>query len=168
MASPETNQSPTHRRLTGRLKQPAVMGVLASVTSIMAYGSAQIVTKALVSGDGDTPPQVGSVIAFVAGATVLFFAALPSLGKDLRAPKRNLLWVAIAGLLASNGVFLSFFALARAPVTVIVPIIGISPLLTLGLAAVFFRQSERITKRIVAGALLVVSGVLLVIFGSPA
>jgi drug/metabolite transporter (DMT)-like permease len=121
-----------------------------------------------VSGDGDTPPQVGSVITFVAGATVLFFAALPSLEKDLRAPKRNLLWVAIAGLLASNGAFLSFFALARAPVTVIVPIMGISPLLTLGLTAMFLRQRERITKRTVAGAVLVVSGVLLVIFGNAA
>jgi drug/metabolite transporter (DMT)-like permease len=142
------------------------MGVLASMTSIAAYGSAQIVTKTLLSSGSDTPPQVGSVIAFVMAAMILFFAALPTLRKDLRAPKRNLLWVAIAGLLASNGAFLTFFALARAPVTVIVPIIGISPLLTLGLTAIFLRQRERITKRTVAGALLVISGVLLVIFGN--
>ncbi len=166
MARPDTDQSPTKGRLKDWLRQPAVMGVLASMTSIAAYGSGQIVTKSLVGGDGVTPPQVGSVITFVTGATILFFAALPTLRKDLRAPKRSLLWVAIAGLLASNGAFLSFFALARAPVTVIGPIVGISPLLTLVLTAVFLRQRERITKRTVTGALLVVSGVLLVIFGN--
>jgi drug/metabolite transporter (DMT)-like permease len=147
-----------------RFRNPALLGVLASVTSITAYGTGQIVTRSLVSGD--TPPQVGAVIAFTAGATVLFFTAMSSLRQDIHAPKRGILWVVLAGLLASNGAFLSFFALARAPVVVITPIVGISPLLTLVLTAIFLRQTERITMRTVVGSIFVVSGVLLVIFGN--
>ncbi len=151
-------------RTRPRLRRAATLGVLASVLSIAAYGTGQTLTKSLV--DGETPPQVGSLITFVAGGTVLFLASLPSLNRDLRAPKRSLVWVCLAGLLASNGAFLSFFALARAPVVVISPIIGISPLLTLGLAAIFLRQVEQITLRTAAGSVLVVLGVLLVIFGN--
>ena len=153
-------------RTGSRVRRAATLGVLASILSIAAYGTAQTLAKSLI--DGDTPPQVGSLITFMAGGAVLFFAALPSLHRDLGAPKRSLLWVALAGLLASNGAFLSFFAFARAPVVVISPIIGISPLLTLALAAVFLREVERITLRTAAGSVLVVGGVALVIFGNAA
>ena len=143
-----------------------VLGTLASTASIAAYAASQVVTKSLI--DGETPPQVGSVITLVTGTVFLFFFAAPTLRRDLKAPKKSLMWVSLAGLLASNGAFLSFFALHRAPVVVISPIVAISPLMTLVLAAIFLRQSERITRRTVFGSLIVVAGVLLVVLGNAA
>jgi len=54
----------------------------------------------------------------------------------------------------------------RADVVVISPIVSSSPLVTLLLAHVFLTRLERVTRRLVFGAMLTVCGVLLVVLGS--
>jgi drug/metabolite transporter (DMT)-like permease len=99
---------------------------------------------------------------------VLFVVSARNLKRDLRAPRRSILWIAVAGVLASNGAMLSFIALSQAPVVVISPVVAISPLMTLVLTAIFLRRVERLGKRVVLGSLLVVGGVFLVIIGNQA
>ena len=48
----------------------------------------------------------------------------------------------------------------------VTPIVAVSPLVTLILAAIFLRQVERVTIRVVLGSCLVISGVILVILGN--
>ena len=55
---------------------------------------------------------------------------------------------------------LMFQALSRGPVVVLSPVVSTNPLFTLLFASIFLRGVERITPRVVAGALLVVGGVV--------
>jgi drug/metabolite transporter (DMT)-like permease len=146
------------------LRTPVLLGVLTSLLSIVSYGISQVVTKSLVSGAAS--PQVGAAITLATGTVVLFFVSVRSLGRDLRAPRRSLMWVGLAGLLASNGAMLSLIAQAKAPLTVVSPILAVNPLMTLVLTAIFLRQVERVTMRVVLGSLLVIGGVVLVILGN--
>ena len=150
---------------TSRLKSTAIIGTIAGLLSVFCYATGQVVARSLLTGD-ETPPQVGSAITLFVGMLVLGAVSSRNLPKDIRAPRRALLWVVLAGLLASTGAFLSFFALSLAPVVLASPIFAISPLLTLFLAAALLRQVERITMRTFIGAFLVIAGVLLVILSN--
>lgn len=65
-------------------------------------------------------------------------------------------------LLASLGFLSMFGALKAGPVSVVEPIVGAAPLVTIAVAAVFLRDLERITMRLLAGVSLVVVGIVLV------
>ncbi len=151
--------------LAARLRGPALYGTAASLLSILCYGSGQMVSRGLLGG-GETPPQTGSTITLFVGMLVLGAVSSRNLPRDLRAPKRALAWIMIAGVLASSGAFLSFFAFSLAPLVVVSPIVAVSPLMTLVLTAIFLRQTERITRRVVLGSFLVIMGVILVILGN--
>ena len=58
-----------------------------------------------------------------------------------------------------------YFTVQRADVVVISPIVSSSPLVTLFLAHLFLTRLERVTRRLAAGAVLTVTGVLLVVWG---
>lgn len=64
--------------------------------------------------------------------------------------------------LASLGFLAMFGALEGGPVSVVDPVVAAAPLLTVGFAAVFLRDVERVTARLVAGVVLVVLGIVLV------
>lgn len=68
-----------------------------------------------------------------------------------------------AGLANTAGIGLYFAALEAAPVSIVMPILQTGPLLVLGLSAAFLpRRLERITPRLVAAAVVVVFGTVLV------
>ena len=56
----------------------------------------------------------------------------------------------------------TYLALGQAPVVVVAPVTGTNPLFSIILAWVFLRQMERLTLRVVLGAVLVVAGVTVV------
>ena len=150
---------------TSRLRGPLVIGTIAALLSVLGYAGSQVVTRSLLTTD-ETPPQVGSTVTLFIGMLILGVASARNLRKDIRAPRMALLWITLAGILASTGAFLSFFSLAFAPVVLVSPIFTVNPLVTLILAAVFLRQVERITIRVFIGAGLVVAGVILVILSN--
>lgn len=81
-----------------------------------------------------------------------------------RAPVYNrpgVLWFMGAGTLNGAAIFCLYTALDKGPLVVVAPIIATFPLFTV-LYTVLFFPGERITARIVAGALLVVAGVALI------
>ncbi len=75
-------------------------------------------------------------------------------------------YVALSGLASGIAVISWYFAVQRADVVVISPIVSSSPLITLFLAHLFLARLERVTRRLAAGAVLTVTGVLLVVWGS--
>ncbi|MCH8298697.1 MAG: DMT family transporter [Chloroflexi bacterium] len=75
-------------------------------------------------------------------------------------------FVALSGLASGIAVIAWYFAVQRADVVVISPIVSSSPLITLFLAHLFLARLERVTRRLAAGAALTVIGVLLVVWGS--
>jgi uncharacterized membrane protein len=55
-----------------------------------------------------------------------------------------------------------YYALYLGKVTVVIPISSTGPLFALTLSAVFLRDVERVTLKIVIGACLIISGVILI------
>lgn len=155
----------TTTTLTSRLRGPLIIGAAAALLSVLGYAGSQVVTRSLLTAD-ETPPQVGSTITLFIGMLILGAASARNLRKDIRAPRAALIWISLAGILASTGAFFSFFALDHAPVVLVSPIFTVNPLVTLVLAAVFLRQVERITLRVYVGAVLVIVGVMLVILSN--
>ena len=74
-------------------------------------------------------------------------------------------FAALSGLAAAAAVICLYYALQRAEVVVVSPIVSTNPLMTLLLAQVFIARLENITKRVLLGTTLAVMGVLLVIIG---
>lgn len=72
-------------------------------------------------------------------------------------------WYLGAGITSTAGIGTYFLALEVAPVVLVVPLLQTSPLIVVVLSAVFLPQRlERVTWRLVAGALVVVTGAMLV------
>lgn len=74
-------------------------------------------------------------------------------------------YIALAGIASGFAVITWYFAVQRADVVVISPIVSSSPLITLALAHLFLSRLERVTRRLAVGAVLTVGGVILVVWG---
>lgn len=67
-----------------------------------------------------------------------------------------------AGVAVSLGMVSIYYALDLGKVTVVIPISSTGPLFALTLSALFLRDVERVTLKIVMGACLIIAGVLLI------
>jgi len=111
-------------------------------------------------GDGTSVMSGLAVKTVVAAAGMWAYLrwrnALPAPGDLVRSPNRR--WYLLAGL--SNSVFLlSYYAaLSLAPVSLVVPILQLSPLIVMALSYAFLDKLERVTLGLVAGAVVVVLG----------
>jgi uncharacterized membrane protein len=56
-----------------------------------------------------------------------------------------------------------FYALRHGPVVIVEPLVSSNPVLTLVLTAVFLRDLEALSLRVLVGALLTITGTILVI-----
>ncbi|MDA1010105.1 MAG: DMT family transporter [Chloroflexi bacterium] len=150
--------SPSDERTDARRK---LAGIAFAFSAAISYGTSQVLTR---SATDETSPLVGALIALFFGT--LGFALLSA---------RTLIWnrntngdlqrgvplVIGAGIFSACGVLLMFLALQRGEVVAVSPVLATNPLFTLAFAIVMLRGVERVTLRIVAGALLVVVGVII-------
>jgi uncharacterized membrane protein len=138
--------------------QPAV---LFPVVGALFFAADNVVRKAALR---DLPsPLVGLALAI----SVSFLLALTAHLLLSPAGKRRVLdagapYFAVAGVLQAGALLAVYAALSLGMVTVVVPLYTSSPLFVLPLAAIFLRGVDRVTPRIVVGALAVVLGVVLV------
>ncbi len=111
-------------------------------------------------------PEVYLGLAMMASTS--FFTAFvvgPIQGKPLSFPKGHpLVMFAIAGLLTNVAQLFSLNAILKGDLVVVIPLQNTQPLFALLFTALFLRKLERITKVVVAGAMLVVAGAVLVNF----
>jgi len=70
-------------------------------------------------------------------------------------------WFLAAGIVISLGMTCIYYALDLGKVSVVIPIASTGPLFSLMLTALFLRDVERVTLRIVMSALMIVAGVVL-------
>lgn len=103
--------------------------------------------------------------ATLIGYTVSSAVAL-GVGRASTAPRRGpaLFWFALTGVLNGAGVLALYSALGMAPVSLVAPIAGTYPLVTLLITAVFLRE-ERITPAVVLGGALTVSSIAYLVSG---
>ena len=142
-------ESPSYRTL--------VTGVAFALGAAASYGSAQVLTR---QGIGNlAPPLVGTLISLCWGTLGFALLSARNLGSRGDHFRRGALFFATGGVFSATGVLLMFYALGMGQVVVIAPVLATNPLFTLLFAAIFLRGVERITPRVILGALLVVSGV---------
>jgi drug/metabolite transporter (DMT)-like permease len=139
-------------------RRRTLLGYACALTAAMSYGAGNVLTRHSVTEVGE--PLVGTTLALFWG-TLGFSLLLLRGGRERPVDfRRGALHFAVAGFFSTIGVASLFFALERAAVVVVVPVSSTNPLFTLLFAAVLLRDVERLTLRLVAGALLVVAGVI--------
>ncbi len=146
-----------------RTDRKHLLGYLLALSAGAAYGGTNIVFK--IAAEHLDSPLLITALSLLAGLVLLFPFAARSVGANPRrllADRGSLRSVALAGLAAGIGMNALYFALQRADVVVIGPIVASNPLITLLMAHIFISRLERVTLRLVAGTVLAVIGVILV------
>jgi len=105
--------------------------------------------------------------AALAAATAFLFviAMLQAQGgrKVLKLTRRSAVWLFIGGLTNTAATLSVFYALSYGKVVIVEPLVATNPLLSILLAAIFLRDLEAITPRVVVGGLCTVIGTILVV-----
>ncbi|GIT45381.1 MAG: hypothetical protein Ct9H300mP11_33170 [Chloroflexota bacterium] len=101
------------------------------------------------------------VISPLVGASTLQSGVVRVRGQRFLRSILDFRHVAAAGLASGIAVTAVYFAVQRADVVVVSPIVSSSPLVTLFLSHAFLARLEQITPQLVAGTLLAIAGVVL-------
>lgn len=110
---------------------------------------------------GGLSPEVAVAIRTVAAAGGFgLYLLVRSLRGERGLPGRRDRWLVLAGVANSVYLLAYYAAVARIPVATAAPLMGSSTLFVVAGAALFFRESERVTRRLAAAAGLVVAGVV--------
>lgn len=147
------------------LTRSHVIGYALAGAGCFAYGASLILAKQVVE---DTPPLLGAALGMSFGMLVLGIISAPDLRRDAGVRRRAWVWAALGGLAAGGGITLMFQAVANAPVVVVAPILAMNPLTAILFSQVFIRGMERLTWRVLIGAVLVVIGVIIISLGQNA
>lgn len=139
-------------------RRTLLLGLLFGFGAAMSYGTSQVLTRYSVSGAA--PPLVGAFVALAWGTLGFSLMSVRAVARAGERSARGTLFFALAGLFSACGIMLMFQALQRGEVVILSPVLATNPLFTLVFASLLLRGVERITPRIVAGALLVVAGVV--------
>ena len=152
----DTSLAPAGRRIH--------LGYLASLGAAVGYGAGALVGRKIVLDYA--PPMVGASLSLVFGAAMMVALFHRTAFRDLdRVPAQGWVHMALAGLASAVGVACMFFALDVAPVIHVAPLTGVYPLVAILLTHMFLQRLERVTRRSVAGGILVVVGVTLIAAG---
>lgn len=108
-------------------------------------------------------PYVGAAISTTT-SLVLFSISLMVAGKIrlIQPHRESLPFFGSAALVSAVAQILNFMALSMGEVSVMVPLLDTTPLFAVLFSAFFLRSQEKVTVRIVLGALLMVAGVVII------
>ena len=148
--------------MRAELERTQVVGYSLATAASISYGASLVLAKQVVE---EVPALVGASIGMIFGMLVLGAVSARDIQRDRRAPRRAFLWAGLSGLAAGGGIALMFLALSKAPVVVVAPMIAVNPLTAILFGQLFIRRMERLTVRILLGAVLVVIGVIIIGLG---
>lgn len=103
-----------------------------------------------------------AVVTTVSLILLLGFVFTTGRTAQLKMKREGFVFFFCAALVASAAQVANFIALARGELSVIIPLLNTTPLFTVIFSALFLRAVETVNLRIVAGALLMVAGVVLI------
>lgn len=124
-------------------------------------GSSQILRK--VGLEAMPHPVIAAAVTATSSLTVVSLTLWASSKRKaiLNLDRRCLPHYLAAGLAISLGMVMVYYALDLGKVVVVIPISSTGPLFSLTLTALFLKGVERVTLKIVLGAALIISGVVL-------
>lgn len=132
------------------------------IIGAVAFGASAVLRKA---GLGFVNIPVLAA-AMTAGAAALFSFMLLQVqgGKEaIKLTRRSAAWLFIAAFFNTVAMLSVFYALSHGKVVIVEPLVSSNPVLTLLLAAIFLRDLEALSLRVILGALLTVTGTILVV-----
>ena len=150
-------------------RRRVLLGYLAALGAAFCYGSLALVAR---GGAGKittdyAPPMVATAFSMLFGTVILgAIVHRHALDDAPRTPRRGWLMIALAGCASTWGLSFWFLALSKAQVVLVAPVVGVEPLVSIGLTRLFLRRLERVTRRTVVGAIFVVGGVALMAIGT--
>ncbi len=141
-------------------------GCLIALGAGLSLGAGSVISKQTLAVY-DSPlalAALGMLAAMIVLLPLVGYAAARN--PELRAwDRKSLAMVAVSGLSTAMALVAQFFAVQRADVVIVAPILATFPLWTLLLSHLFIARLERITLRLTIGALLAVAGVVAVTVG---
>ena len=140
-----------------RLTEGAPAGISLAVIAALSFATTGFIASQVA---GEMAP--GPVLAFYEALFGLCFV-LGVYGRAVRRVSRaSVPWLVATGLALATGFGGFYTALALVDLSVVAPIAGAVPLVSYAAVLVLLRGSERLTPQAVAGAALVVGGVVLI------
>ena len=126
-----------------------------------AYGLAHVFRKIGLNIDHD--PLMGVVVQNAAALSFSLTLALFRKNKQKRTLNYKKGWIfsGLSGISFILGQLLLFYALNIGTVVIVSPLSSISPLFVIVMAAIFLKKSERITWKLIFGAVLIIAGTIL-------
>lgn len=133
------------------------VGVLAALGSALSYGIRPLFLK--YGLDAANLPLTGALIGAVAA---LVYAAVLTPNSELwfGLREKSLGLFAASGILQALGFLALTFGLSGEDVSIVYPVTATAPLFTLLFTALMLRNTERLTWRIVVGAVAITAGVI--------
>ncbi len=131
------------------------------IFSALVAGSTQVIRK---MGLEHLPfPLLGAAVTTGTSLIVVTLSLITTKKLSMLVFNRTSLWFySLGGITITLGIASIFMALHLSDVVIVAPLTSLSPLYSLILAAVFLRDLEVITPRIVTAACLIVLGVVLI------
>ena len=136
--------------------------IIFPIVGAIAFGASSTLRKAGL-GFVNIPLLAAAVTA---GTAALFSFTLLQIqgGKAaFKLTRRSAGWLFTAGFINTAAMLSVFYALSHGKVVIVEPLVGSNPVLTLLLTAVFLRDLEALSLRVIIGALLTVTGTILVV-----
>jgi len=143
------------------------IGLFLALIAAASYGGTNVIAKELTEEYGS--PLMVSAGALLFGIILLWPLSGSGMVREVREADGNLRFAAsagLSGLAAATGVIALYFALQRADVTIVSPIVSTNPIFTLVLAQIFISRIEELTKWLFLGVGITVAGVIVVTVGS--
>lgn len=115
----------------------------------------------------DDPIYFGAIVGIVGLLCTMIFLASPTTKDRLVWHRQSIGYFIVGGSLESLGLLLVLYALSLGPVVTVTPLTATLPLWVVIGSKLFLRDVEKITSRIVIGALLVVAGSIAITLSKP-
>jgi DME family drug/metabolite transporter len=136
--------------------------VIYPAVGALAFGASSILRKAGLEYVA-IPVLAGAVTA---GTAAFFSFALLQFrgGKEaLKLTRQSAAWLFPAAFFNTAATLSVFYALSHGKVVIVEPLVSSNPVLTLLFTAIFLRDLEAVNLRVIGGALLTVTGTILVV-----
>lgn len=140
-------------------------GMFSAMAGGLVYGLTPILVK-LGLGSGGSP-LAGTFISYVAASATmlgLLSASRTRRRNFLGTGKEGLLWFSLGSLFVGAAQLFRYVALSISPMSIVAPLIGTSPLVTILFSFFISRNLETFTLRVILGAVAVVAGTA-ILFG---
>lgn len=108
-------------------------------------------------------PLIGAAVT-TSTSLIVFFISLLLMGKIrlIRPQRVSMPFFGSAAFISAGAQFLVFVSLSQGEVSVIVPLLNMTPLFSVIFSAFFLRDLEKVTSKTVIGVILLVAGVALI------